>query len=396
MIYNNFNIKSQIFGKLNKDIEWLKNNTIFLTIHGSIAYGLNTPESDIDVRGITIPTKEYFTGFNKKFNEYIISDPDCTIFNIVKFFNLSSQGNPNTLELLFVDPEHHIYVDALGRSLIDNRNYFLSKQLKERYIGYAKAQAHRIKNHRRYILNPLTKKPERKDFGLPDKFLIEKNQYDAIKSLINKKIESWNPDFEPFTESQKIYLQGKVSDILSEMEITRDEKWEAASRSIGLNENLILIIKKEKEFENKLEDWENYLKWKKNRNPKRAALEEKYLYDLKHGTQLVRLLKLGKEILETGKVQVKRTYDRNELMAIKNGAWTYDQLIEYADKIENDVKVAYNNSKLPNQPNIKYLDNLCISLVEKSLSNYSWYNISKSLRKMIDEARLDRLCGNDK
>lgn len=273
------NIQDEVFKDLNADIQWIKDNTIFLTIHGSIAYGLNTPESDVDVRGICTVPKEYLFGFNKNFNEYIKKDPDCTIFNIRKFFNLTSQGNPNTLELLFVNPKHHILVTDIGQTLIDNRNYFLSKQLKERYIGYAKAQAHRIKNHRRWLLNPMQSPPTRKEMGLPEKPQIEKNQFDAIKSLINKKIESWNPDFEPFSESQKIYLQGKVSEILSEMHIGLDEKWSIAARTIGLNENLIQIIKKEKEYENKLEDWASYLNWKKNRNPKRAAQEAKYGYD---------------------------------------------------------------------------------------------------------------------
>jgi predicted nucleotidyltransferase len=364
---NKNDILNKTFSTLNNDLLWIKSHTMFLTIHGSIAYGLNTPESDVDVRGICTVPKEYLLGFNKNFNEYIKSDPDCTIFNIKKFFHLAAGGNPNCLELLFTEPEDHILVTDLGKILIDNKDYFLSKQLKERYIGYSKAQAHRIRNHRKWILNPITKKPTRKEFGLSEKLLIDKNQFDIIKNAINKKLDSWNPDFEPFSESQKIYLQNKVSDILAEINITYDDKWVAASRTLGLDENFIAILKKEKEFENKLADYNNYCEWKQNRNPKRAAYEEKYLYDLKHATQLVRLLKLGKEILETGKLQVKRTHDREELMAIKTGSMTYEQLIEYADKIEEDVKIAYNNSKLPNQPNIKYLDNLCSELVERSL-----------------------------
>lgn len=367
----NIDIKKQIFSNLNTDISWLPNKTIFLTVHGSIAYGLNTPESDIDVRGVCTVPKEYLLGFNKNFNEYITGAPltDCTIFNIVKFFHLTSQGNPNTLELLFTEEEDHLFVSDLGKILLDNRDQFLSKQLKERYIGYGKAQAHRIKNHRRWLLSAPSVPPSRKEMCLLDKPLIDKNQFDVVKSLITKKLDSWSPDFEPFSDSQKIYLQGKVADILSEMQISSDDKWLAAARTIGLDDNLIEIIKKEKEFQNKIDDYQSYLGWKKNRNPKRAALEAKYGYDLKHATQLVRLLTLGKEILETGKVQVKRTYDRDMLMDIKNGGWTYDKLIDYADKIEDDVKISYNNSILPNQPNIKYLDNLCISLIEKSLSN---------------------------
>lgn len=373
-------IINNLYKNINKDIAWIENKTIFLTIHGSIAYGLNTQESDIDVRGICCVPKEYLMGFNKNFDQWIITDPvDCTIFNIRKFFNLTSQGNPNTLELLFTEPEHHLYVNELGRELLKNKDLFLSKQLKERYIGYGKAQAHRIRQHRSWLLNPIHKKPIRGDYGLSEQPQINKNQFDLIKSLISKKIESWNPDFEPFSDSQKIYLQGKIADILSEMNIYSDEKWEAAARSIGLNDNLIYIIKKEKEFENKLEEYKNYQYWKKNRNPKRATLEEKFGFDLKHATQLVRLLKLGKEILETGKVQVKRIDDREELMSIKCGAWKYEDLISYADKIEKEVKVAYNLSKLPNQPNIKKLDELCTSLVEKSLSSSSWYNIKRRL-----------------
>ena len=105
-----------------------------------------------------------------------------------------------------------------------------------------------------------------------------------------------------------------------------------------------------------------------NRNPKRAALETKYQFDCKHGSHLVRLLNMGKEILDTGTIQVKRTHDREQLLAIKNGAWSYEQLIDYADKMEDEVKLAYKNSKLPNQPNIKFLDNLCIEIVEKIIS----------------------------
>lgn len=358
-----------VFDNLNNDLQWLKNKTIFLTIHGSKSYGLDTTESDTDLRGVCTVPKEILFGFNKKFDQYIISEPDCTIFNIKKFFNLSANGNPNCLEILFTEPEDHVIISELGELLLDNKEKFISKQVKERYFSYAKAQAYRLSSHRSWLLNPLDHRPTRKEFGLPEKLTIEKNQYDAIKSLINKKIESWNPDFEPFSDSQKIYLQGKVSDILSEMSITRDEKWEAASRSIGLDENLINIIKKEKEFENKINDWNSYLKWKETRNPKRSIMEKKCGYDAKFAHQIVRLLIVGKEILEIGTIKVKRVHDRELLMEIKNGEWSFNKLMDYIESSEKEIKVAYENSKLPNQPDINYLDNLCQLIIQKSLDN---------------------------
>lgn len=127
-----------IFSTTNKDISWLKDRTIFLTVHGSHCYGLNTVTSDIDIRGITIPPKEYFFGFQNNFDQWVSSDPyDTQIFDLVKFFNLTKDANPNTLELLYVEPEDHIFVSPAGKILIENRDLFLSRAVKERYLGYS-------------------------------------------------------------------------------------------------------------------------------------------------------------------------------------------------------------------------------------------------------------------
>mgnify|MGYP001607055563 CR=1 FL=1 len=47
---------------------------------------------------------------------------------------------------------------------------------------------------------------------------------------------------------------------------------------------------------------------------------------LKHAMHLVRLMRMCKEILITCEVVVKRP-DREELLAIRNGAWSYYKLI---------------------------------------------------------------------
>lgn len=41
---------NQVYSNINSDISWIKDRTIFLTVHGSIAYGLNTEHSDVDLR----------------------------------------------------------------------------------------------------------------------------------------------------------------------------------------------------------------------------------------------------------------------------------------------------------------------------------------------------------
>jgi hypothetical protein len=102
--------------------------------------------------------------------------------------------------------------------------------------------------------------------------------------------------------------------------------------------------------------------WKKNRNEVRAKLEEHYSFDTKHAMHLVRLMRMGVEILTTGEVLVKRP-DAEELLAIRNGAWSYDQIIEYAEYMDNEVReVWYNKTSLPKKPNVKLATKVLIEV----------------------------------
>ncbi|HEY5235189.1 MAG TPA: nucleotidyltransferase domain-containing protein, partial [Rhabdochlamydiaceae bacterium] len=371
--------KKDIFVGLNQDLSWLEDNSLFITLHGSHCYGLATETSDIDIRGIAISPRDYMLGFNKSFDQLVVSDPyDMQIFDLIKFFRLTKDNNPNTLELLYTEPEDHIFVSPLGQKLIDNRDLFLSRAIKERYIGYSKAQAHRIRSHKTWLDKEGEMKPpmSREEFGLKKELSISRDQLLTIQAMINKKLDSWNCDFEPFSEPQTVYLQGKFSKILSEMNITSDNKWECAARSLGADENFIYLLQREKAYQHLVSDYNNYLTWKKNRNPKRAELEKKIGYDSKHATQLIRLLLVGKEALLTSKLRVKRTDDREMLMEIKNCQWPYEKLIALADKIEKEVEEAYFKSPLPIKPDVQKLDELCISMIEESLGKN---NESRSL-----------------
>jgi hypothetical protein len=85
------------------------------------------------------------------------------------------------------------------------------------------------------------------------------------------------------------------------------------------------------------------------------------------------------EILTTGKVIVKRP-DRQELLDIRNGCWTYEQLIEFADGKEKHLNEIYAHyDVLQRIPDKEKLDKLCISLVEKSNSKLSIFSLRKKL-----------------
>jgi hypothetical protein len=73
------------------------------------------------------------------------------------------------------------------------------------------------------------------------------------------------------------------------------------------------------------------------------------------------------EILKNGEVNVFRP-DREELLAIRNGAWTYEELIAKADAMEKELDKLYEISPLPNKPDYKAIDKLLIDITEEFLN----------------------------
>lgn len=62
----------------------------------------------------------------------------------------------------------------------------------------------------------------------------------------------------------------------------------------------------ERAYRAALKHWQNYQGWRANRHPQRAALEALHGYDIKHAAHLLRLYRMGIEILREGEVHVRR------------------------------------------------------------------------------------------
>jgi uncharacterized protein len=349
-----------------QSLPWLKARTIYLTRHGSHAYGTSTPTSDIDIKGVAIPPREYFLGFLSRFEQAEVAGSDFVIFDLRKFFALAAECNPSIIEVMWTEPEDHLLVTPLGQRLLEHRADFLSLRARHSFAGYANSQLKRIRTHHRWILHPPAAPPTRAEYGLPERTVIPKDQLAAAQALITKKLDEWNIDFEGVAEGQREAALDRFSQILAEMQLHADGRVRAAGRAVGLDENFLELLERERLYRRRQQEWDQFQDWKKNRNPARAALEEKYRYDTKHAAHLVRLLRMCREILETGRVQVRRP-DAEELLAIKHGAWSYDQLEAWAAKEDAALDEVMGRSPLPRAPNRKKLDALCIELVEESL-----------------------------
>lgn len=370
----------ETIAKRNPHWGWITDRTVLLVRHGSHAYGTNTATSDEDFKGVAIPPKEYFLGAVNRFDqaELRAPDPDAVVYEIRKFFNLAAESNPNIIEVLHTDPSDHFVVDPIGEIILEHKDAFLSKKIKHTFLGYSVSQLKRIQTHKRWIMHPPTTPPTRASLGLPEQTLIPQDQLMAAQAEVQKELDRFQFDFmEGLEEPVKIGVRTIMSEMLAELKITTEQHWMSAARKIGLSDNFIEIMQKERQYTSAKREWDQYQNWKETRNSARAALEEKFGYDTKHAYHLVRLIRMCREVLTTGKVIVKRP-DREELLAIRNGAWTYDQLIDFATIEEKELNLLYNSTNvLPKIPDKKKLDQLCIKLVEKSLSWYSLYNLKK-------------------
>ncbi len=163
---------------------WLKTNLHYEVIMGSYAYGVaEKKSSDYDIYGVCIPPKSivfphtagYISGFEEapsfdQWQQHHVEDVsakkeyDFSVYNIVKYFKLCYENNPNIIDSLFVPDFCVKHITAVGHLIRDNRKLFLSKLCWPKFRGYAISQMHKID-----IKNPEGKRAE----------LVQKYGYDT-------------------------------------------------------------------------------------------------------------------------------------------------------------------------------------------------------------------------
>lgn len=95
---------------------------------------------------------------------------------------------------------------------------------------------------------------------------------------------------------------------------------------------------------------------------KRHADFEANKVDFKHAMHLVRLMRMGIEALRDEEIIVKRP-DALELLEIRGGAWTYEEIVAYAEKMDKEVReVWYKKTNLPKKPDLKFAASLLMDV----------------------------------
>ncbi len=363
----------------------IEQNLIFLFTRGSQAYGTNTPESDEDIGGICLPSRNVIYGINKFEQDDNWVDEngekvDKTIYGLNKAIELLLQSNPNMLDFLYA-PERCIkYETDEWVSIRDIRDDFLSIKAKWTFQGYAVSQLNRIETHRGYLLNPVDK-PLRENFGLPEKSIFPETQIEVLAKISSQWV---NPNEQDtfFSEMSRLmdsegslifkkYIEPKFYPIAIEDYKKRQKEFLRMISSVSqyfLKDEYIDVAQKELSFISAVKSWESYKRWKQNRNPKRKEIEARSGFDCKHASHLIRLLKMSTEILSGKGVLVDRTnIDREYLLDIRNGKYTFEQVLEESNKLNKEADELYKTTKLAKKPNLNKINELRMDILERHL-----------------------------
>lgn len=334
-------------------------------ISGSRAYGLHTPQSDTDLKGVFVLPKQKFYGL--EYTEQANNETnDEVYYELKRFVDLLVKNNPNILELLNTPADcirkRHPLMDLLKPEL------FLSKLCRQTFAGYAQSQIKKAKGLNKKIVNPVDK--ERKsivDFC----YVIHQQGSIALPVWLEKKgfmqedcglvnIAHMRDIYALFHNRQlsEGYLKGVSSGMdANDVSLSSVEK--------GIEPLAIMSFNKDG-YSKYCRDYREYWDWVEKRNDLRYenTIDHGKNYDAKNMMHTFRLLNMAEEIAREGVVNVRR-HDRDFLLKIRSGAFSYEELVDVANEKITHIESLYERSSLPEEPDTAKAEEILVEMREQ-------------------------------
>ncbi len=336
-----------------------KNLLLFECISGSIAYGLNTATSDTDIRGVFVLPQDEYYGLNYV-DQISNASNDIVYYELKRFVELLAKNNPNMLELLSMPADCVLYKHPLYSQF--KPELFLSRLCQTTFAGYALTQVKKAKGLNKKIVNPI--EPQRKsvvDFcyvvqgqgSVPlQKFLAGKGikQEDCGLTKIPHMPDLYSLFYSPEVRYKGIAPRENANDV----SLSSIPKGLEPIAELSFNKNAYSTYCKE---------YLEYRQWVEKRNDARYqnTLSHGKNYDAKNLMHTFRLLAMAEEIAREGKIKVRRT-DRDFLLQIRSGAFEYHELVTMAEARIAGMDALYNQSKLPDAPDLNKIDQTLIQV----------------------------------
>ena len=347
-------------------------NIHLFTLSGSRLYGLDTPESDYDYRGVfSAPLSHYVGGIDRPQIEGITAaksiphephSKDTVVYDLKKFIGLAAKSNPNIIELLWVN--EYLYLDAIGEKLIALRDVFLTDSIRHTFAGYAHSQLKRLESHRKWLLDP----PDlSKPLNRPEN-LLDKVEVNAFLEFLYTSVKDVIEFSGPAEELAKI-----LSDGIDYKAVFKNYALdEAGFRKLVSTDsgppNYLRALQETHEYRRNAAHRAAYEKWLETRNPTRAAAERKCGYDSKNALHLMRLLLQAEHIIKDDlsqrlvvSIDDLPPAERDLMVRIRDGEVPYSELMAVAELKFKLVKNA--RTSLPKAVSEEYQSDLLWDLL---------------------------------
>lgn len=338
--------KEEILKKINSsEYDFLReepslgNNIMILTLGGSLAYGTNisTSEhtSDLDLRGVSAHTIQEILTLNINDITFEQTDLDVVIHPFSKMCNLLCKCNPNTIELLGTKEDHIFHLSKEGKLLRDNADLFLSQVAYHSFGGYATSQLRRLQNALARGEYPQSEKEEH------------------ILKSVQRKILSFEERYAPLTNNMlHLYLDD--------------------SKKAGLDKEIFMDINLTKyplrDFSGAYSEIRQIVSEFDKLNHRNSKKDDVHLF--KHAMHLLRLLKMGTEILSGEGINTYREHDKDFFLDVRMNKYSFPEIFEIANKFEKEFEYAKENSVLPEKVDTKKVEELKSEITSSILKKF--------------------------
>jgi len=290
----------------------LEPHLVVLALMGSHSHGTYLPPEDpdavddVDYMGFVVPPLEYHLGLPRWEHWRLqLEELDVVLYSLDKAVRLLLKSNPNVVGVLWLREDEYVHRHRAFDLLLQQRTIFSSQEAITAFAGYSADQL--------------------------------------------KRMEAF--DIERMTEYETLTAQIGVRARLEELIEQPPSRIPEFSRNWNLPAD---TLEQFRQLHRKY--FSGYM------GEKRKAMIRRYQYDVKNAAHLIRLLRMGREFLDTGNLQVFRTQDADELKLIKRGGWTLEQVKAEAERLFTEISAAGDRSILPPHPDADAASALLIQL----------------------------------
>lgn len=328
-----------------------QHNLILLeAVSGSRAYGLATPESDTDIRGVFYLPRHVWYGL-----DYVpqVSNEtnDVVYYELGRFVELLLSSNPNMLELLAV-PEDCVRMRSPLMAAF-RAEWFVSKVCQQSFAGYAYKQMMKARGLNKKIVNPM---PREKKTVLDFCYVLQGAQSVPLRAWLAQR--GWQQEKMGlsridharglyamfYDESKRLGYQGVVHQATANHVALSSIAPDAVSVGyLSFNQD---------GYSSYCREYASYWQWVQQRNEARYTSTQAHgqQYDAKNMMHTFRLLEMACDVARYGEIRPRRP-NREALLAIKQGQFTYDDLVARAEVLMGEVSQLFAASSLPEQVN---------------------------------------------